>query len=57
MVELGINVKGQPDNTAVTELLLRVEMHMKCRNLIPSWEREQRDFCLWSNSPKFLPEH
>lgn len=57
VVELGISVKGQPDNTTVTELLLRVEMHMKYRNLIPSWEREQRDFCLRSNLPKFLPEH
>ena len=57
LVEPGINEKGQPDNTSVTELLLRAEMHMKCRNPIPSWKREQRYFCLQSSLPKFLPEH
>lgn len=57
VVEPGINVRGQPDNTTVTELLLGAEMHMKCRNLIPSWEREQRDFCPQPNLPKFLTEH
>jgi len=57
VVEPGINVKGQPDNTTVTENLLRAETHRKCRNPIPSWEREQRHFCLQSNLPKFLPAH
>lgn len=55
--EPGINLKKQPDNTPVTELLPRAEMHMKQRNPIPSWEREQRDFCLSSDLAKFLTEH
>lgn len=57
VAEPGISVKGQTENTSITELLLRAEMHMKYRNLISSWETEQGDTCLWSNLPKFLPGH
>lgn len=54
VVEPRINGKRQSDNTKVTQLL-RAEMHMKCRNLIPSWEREQRYFVsspIYPNSPQ-----
>lgn len=34
--EPGTDVKRQPDNIVVPELLSRAEMHIVCRKLIPS---------------------